>query len=136
MVAIHINVTSESMKTNLLPTLTQAGKWTPILLALMIILFVGGARNLYAEQPEYATNSPAVLLSQRDPVVKRLQIELRRLGYCTGAIDGFMGQDTQNAIELYGVDHGHRTAPVITRWLLTSLGISREKKEAELSESN
>ena len=120
------------MKTNWLTEVKEAATLSPILHGVANLPLPGGAGNLYAQQPEYGANSPAVVLSQRDPVVKQVQIALRRLGYYTGAIDGFMGQDTQNAIELYGVDRGHRTEPVITRWLLTSLGISPPGRPAQL----
>jgi hypothetical protein len=84
------------------------------------------ASNLYAQQ--YGINSPAVLLSVRPPVVKQVQIALRHRGYYAGAVDGFVGEKTQIAIQRFQLDHCQRIAPLITRQLLVSLGIEREGK--------
>jgi peptidoglycan hydrolase-like protein with peptidoglycan-binding domain len=84
------------------------------------------ASNLYAQQ--YSTNSSAVLLSVRPPVVKQVQIALRHRGYYAGAVDGFVGYETQIAIQRFQLDHCQRVAPLITRPLLVSLGIEREGK--------
>ena len=90
---------------------------------------VGSGGNLYALGPEYGTSSVPALLSQRDAVVKQVQLALRQRGYsCAHAIDGFMGLYTQEAIQRFEVDHCQRTAPLITRRLLISLGIERDGK--------
>jgi peptidoglycan hydrolase-like protein with peptidoglycan-binding domain len=100
-------------------------------LALTIFVFASllasdTAGNLYAQQ--YSLNSPAVLLSGRPPVIKQVQIALRQRGYYAGAVDGFMGQQTQTAIQRFQLDHCQRVAPLITRQLLVSLGIELEGK--------
>ena len=97
-----------------------------LLLAILFTLSIGG--NLYATGPEYGTSSVPVLLSQRDAVVKQVQRALRQRGYYAHAIDGFLGQDTGEAIQQFEVDHCLRTAPLVTRQLLIALGIDREGK--------
>ena len=56
---------------------------------------------------------------------RRVQLALRRLGYYTGAVDGFMGQKTQVAIAKFQVDHNLPVRPKITHSLLVSLGLER-----------
>jgi len=56
---------------------------------------------------------------------RRVQLTLRRLGYYTGAVDGFMGQKTQVAIAKFQVDHNLPVRPKITHSLLVSLGLER-----------
>ena len=97
-------------------------------LPLAILFTLGSGGNLYAVGPEYGTSSVPVLLSQRDAVVKQVQLALRQRGYYAHAIAGFMGLYTQEAIQRFQVDHCVRTAPVITRGLLISLGIERYGK--------
>jgi peptidoglycan hydrolase-like protein with peptidoglycan-binding domain len=77
---------------------------------------------------QYSINSEAVRLSLRDPVVVQVQLALRRRGYYNGEITGFMGDNTQRAIELFQVCHCCTAAPLITRWVLAALGIGSEGK--------
>ena len=59
-----------------------------------------------------------------DPaLVRRVQIALRDRGYYHGNLDGYLGQDTANAIELFQVNHCLRAKPVIDRPLLARLRI-------------
>ena len=78
--------------------------------------------------PEYGTSSAPALVSQRDAVVKQVQLALRQHGYYAHGIDGYMGMYTREAIQRFEVDHCQRTAPLITRRLLISLGIERYGK--------
>jgi len=114
------------MKTGLLLVASSALALRNLPLAILFTLGMGG--NLYAAGPEYGTSSVPVLLSQRDAVVKQVQLGLRQRGYYANAIAGFMGQDTREAIQRFEVDHCLRTAPLITRRLLISLGIERDDK--------
>ena len=77
---------------------------------------------------QYSINSEAVRLSLRDPIVVQVQLALRRRGYYKGEITGFMGDNTQRAIELFQVSRCCTTAPLITRWVLAALGIGSEGK--------
>jgi peptidoglycan hydrolase-like protein with peptidoglycan-binding domain len=77
---------------------------------------------------QYSINSEAVRLSLRDPIVVQVQLALRRRGYYKGEITGFMGDNTQRAIELFQVSHCCTAAPLITRWVLAALGIGSEGK--------
>jgi Putative peptidoglycan binding domain len=58
-------------------------------------------------------------------IVRRVQIALRDRGYYRGSADGYLGQETANAIELFQVDHCLRAKPVIDRPLLAWLRIAR-----------
>lgn len=58
---------------------------------------------------------------------RRVQIALRRLGYYTGGVDGFMGQETQVAIAKFQVDHNLPVRAKITHSLLVSLGLERHR---------
>ena len=116
------------MKTGLLSALMASPALALRNLPLAILLTLGSGGNLYAVGPEYGTSSAPVLLSQRDAVVKQVQLALRQRGYYAHGIDGFMGIYTQFAIQRFEVDHCQRTAPLITRRLLISLGIERDGK--------
>ena len=116
------------MKTGLLSVLIASSAPALRSLPLAILFTLGSGGNLYPAEPEYDTNSAAALLSQRDAVVKQVQLGLRQRGYYANGIDGFMGQNTREAIQRFEVDHCQRTAPLITRRLLISLGIERDGK--------
>jgi peptidoglycan hydrolase-like protein with peptidoglycan-binding domain len=57
--------------------------------------------------------------------LREVQIALRRLGYYSGAVDGFQGDMTGLAISRFQLDHEHPVRPVVDRWLLVNLGIIR-----------
>jgi peptidoglycan hydrolase-like protein with peptidoglycan-binding domain len=77
---------------------------------------------------QYRINSEAVRLSLRDPIVKQVQLALRQRGYYQGEISGFIGDETQRAIQLFQVCHCLAAAPLINRCLLSALGIGSEGK--------
>jgi peptidoglycan hydrolase-like protein with peptidoglycan-binding domain len=116
------------MKTGLLSALIASLALPLVNLPLAILFTFGSVGNLYAVGPEYGTSSAPVLLSQRDAVVKQVQLALRQRGYYANGIDGYLGQYTREAIQRFEVDHCLRTAPLITRRLLVSLGIERDGK--------
>ena len=57
--------------------------------------------------------------------LRQVQIALRKWGYYTGAVDGFMGYRTDLAISRFQLDHCHPVRPVVDQWLLANLGIIR-----------
>jgi peptidoglycan hydrolase-like protein with peptidoglycan-binding domain len=59
-----------------------------------------------------------------DATIRKVQIALRKQGYYTGIVDGFLGQNTAFAIQSYQVDHGQIARPFIDRQLLVSLGLA------------
>src|SRR6516164_3167681 len=59
--------------------------------------------------------------------LRQVQIALRRLGYYSGAADGFLGYRTDRAISKFQLDHEHPVRPVVDRWLLVNLGIVRPR---------
>jgi hypothetical protein len=119
---------STRMKTGLLSALIASPALALRSLPLAILFTLGSGGNLYALGPEYGTSSAPALLSQRDAVVKQVQLALWQRGYYAYAIDGFMGPYTREAIQRFEVDHCLRTAPLITRRLLIALGIERDGK--------
>ncbi len=81
-------------------------------------------------------HSEATHLSLNDPVVARVQLALRRRGYYTGPINGFLGQNTQNAIQTFEVRHCDVAAPLVTRCLLVELGIGSDGKSVVRTEGS
>jgi len=79
---------------------------------------------------QYSVNSEAVRLSLSVPIVEQVQLALRRRGYYTGSVNGFLGQNTQIAIQKFQVCHCCAVAPLVTRWVLVALGIGSEGKSA------
>jgi peptidoglycan hydrolase-like protein with peptidoglycan-binding domain len=79
---------------------------------------------------EYSVYSEPIRLSLSTPIVEQVQLALRLRGYYRGEISGFMGDNTQRAIQRFYVDNCHRAAPLVTRWLLVRLGIGSEGKSA------
>jgi peptidoglycan hydrolase-like protein with peptidoglycan-binding domain len=89
----------------------------------------------YQRGAEYGVYSEPIRLSLRTPLVEQVQLALRQRGYYSGEIDGFMGENTQIAIQAFYVDNCYRVAPLITGWLLVRLGISSDGKSALSSRS-
>jgi peptidoglycan hydrolase-like protein with peptidoglycan-binding domain len=119
-------------------TKAKAASGNVLVLVLLVILawaslpMAGIARDqeppYIRRGPEFGFNSEPVRLSLSVPIVEQVQRALRHAGYYHGDIDGFMGENTQIAIQIFYVDHCYRAAPVITRWLLAQLGIGSEGK--------
>ena len=114
-------------------TKARAGN-IPVLIALALASFpVAGIavdRHIQHDQrgAEFGVYSEPIRLSLSTPIVEQVQLALRQRGYYRGEIDGFMGDNTQIAIQTFEVDNCHRVAPLITRWLLARLGIGSEGK--------
>ena len=79
---------------------------------------------------QYRSNSEAVRISLSDPIVTQVQLALRHRGYYAGPINGFLGQNTQIAIQKFEVCHRCVVAPLVTRWVLVALGIGSDGKSA------
>lgn len=58
-------------------------------------------------------------------IVKKVQIALRSRGYYHGLVDGYLGEDTGIAIQMFQIDHSIRVIPLLPPSLLISLGIAR-----------
>jgi peptidoglycan hydrolase-like protein with peptidoglycan-binding domain len=80
---------------------------------------------------QYRINSEAIRLSLSDPIVAQVQLALRRRGYYAGPINGFLGQNTQIAIQKFQISQCCAVAPLINRWVLVGLRIGSEGKSAE-----
>jgi peptidoglycan hydrolase-like protein with peptidoglycan-binding domain len=103
-----------------------------IVLALASFPVVGKTRGQDASfnrhGPAFGFNSEPIRLSVSVPTVEQVQLALRHRGYYKGEIDGFLGESTQIAIQMFYVDQCYPAAPVVTRWLLARLGIGSEGK--------
>jgi hypothetical protein len=58
-------------------------------------------------------------------IVRKVQIALRDRGYYHALEDGYLGQATGIAIQMYQIDHHIRVIPLLDPSLLISLGIAR-----------
>jgi peptidoglycan hydrolase-like protein with peptidoglycan-binding domain len=58
--------------------------------------------------------------------VRKVQIALRNRRYYAGIVDGYLGQNTGIAIQMFQIDHSQRVTPMIDRPLLVSLGIASD----------
>jgi peptidoglycan hydrolase-like protein with peptidoglycan-binding domain len=105
---------------------------TSLALASFPVASVASDRHIQYNRrgAEFGVYSEPIRLSLSTPIVEQVQRALRQRGYYRGEIDGFMGDNTQIAIQMFYVDNCHRVAPVITRWLLARLGIGSEGKSA------
>jgi peptidoglycan hydrolase-like protein with peptidoglycan-binding domain len=109
----------------------SAGRPAAVLTALASILVLGnvsGASGAPRPNASYfgargTTEAEAVSLSLDARVVRQVQAALRQRGYYAGALTGFMGQETQIAVQRFQIDHGARVWPLIDRRLLVGLGI-------------
>lgn len=68
---------------------------------------------------------PAAAYNFNRVIVRKVQIALRDRGYYHGLEDGFLGEATGDAIQLYQIDHRIRVIPLLDPSLLISLGIAR-----------
>jgi peptidoglycan hydrolase-like protein with peptidoglycan-binding domain len=130
------------MKTKLLSELLQHPALALIVLVLASVPVPGravdqsvGSRSRATDLDcqhgaQYSVNSEAVRLSLSVPIVEQVQLALRRRGYYTGPINGFLGENTQIAIQKFQVCHCCVVAPLVTRWVLVALGIGSEGKSA------
>ncbi len=82
----------------------------------------------YQRGAEYNVYSEPVRLSLSTHIVEQVQLALRQRGYYRGEIDGFMGDNTQIAIQMFYLDNCYRVAPLVTSWLLVRLGIGWDGK--------
>jgi peptidoglycan hydrolase-like protein with peptidoglycan-binding domain len=90
----------------------------PWLIALPVFLAACSETELpYQTRLSYPSSTDST-------IVRRVQIALQDRGYYRGLLDGFLGQDTANAIEMFQVDHCMRAIPVVDRPLLVSLGLA------------
>jgi Putative peptidoglycan binding domain len=75
-------------------------------------------------------SEPPLLPSARynaDPsAVRAVQIALRNRHYYKGATDGFLGEETGIAIQLFQMDHCLRVKPLVDRSLLIALDIANK----------
>jgi peptidoglycan hydrolase-like protein with peptidoglycan-binding domain len=90
----------------------------------MILIGVALSFGACSDEP-VAPAKPITIYPANDAIVRKVQIALRKQGYYTGVIDGFLGQNTAFGIQRYQVDHNQIARPFIDRALLVSLGIAK-----------
>jgi peptidoglycan hydrolase-like protein with peptidoglycan-binding domain len=59
--------------------------------------------------------------------IRAVQQALRDRGYYHGVLDGHIGPDTANAIQLFQVNHDLKVRPLVSRELLLWLGFTRRR---------
>jgi hypothetical protein len=59
-------------------------------------------------------------------IVRKVQIALRNRGYYHDLVDGYLGEATGIAIQMFQIDHSIRVVPLLDPSLLVALGIARE----------
>ena len=57
-------------------------------------------------------------------IVRKVQNALRDRGYYRGLEDGYLGEDTGIAIQMYQIDHHTQVIPILGPSLLMSLGVT------------
>ena len=88
------------------------------------LICVIGALSLAAcanEQPEPPLLPGNVMWSADPRTVRAVQAALQNRHYYRGAINGYFGQATGDAIQRFQIDQGLRVKPVIDRSLLNAL---------------
>lgn len=94
----------------------------PFFRAILLSLTV--AVSLSAARADPIPIQESTTYSYNPTIVRKVQIALRNRGYSAGALDGYLGQATGNAIEKFQVDHHRKAVPLVDRTLLVSLGIA------------
>ena len=90
-----------------------------------ILLSIGAAVSLAAcgSQVALPLHPQVMYYMPGASTVKKVQIALRDRGYYASSVDGFLGYNTDIAIQRFQVDTCQRAKPIIDRSLLVSLGI-------------
>jgi hypothetical protein len=92
---------------------------------LRLLFLLGIAVSLGSCSEEQVVPLKSVTVYTANPaIVRKVQLALRTRGYYTGAVDGFLGQNTALAIQRFQIDHDQMERPFIDRSLLVSLGIA------------
>jgi Putative peptidoglycan binding domain len=77
--------------------------------------------NGYYDDPGYGTSDQY----ENNETVSAVQSQLAKLGYYRGAIDGTLGDETEDAIARYEEDHDLSVTGTVTAAALQSLGLAR-----------
>ena len=77
--------------------------------------------NGYYDDPGYGTSDQY----ENNATVSAVQSQLAKLGYYRGAIDGTLGDETEEAIARYEEDHDLSVTGTVTAAALQSLGLAR-----------
>jgi hypothetical protein len=77
--------------------------------------------NGYYDDPGYGTSDQY----ENNETVSAVQSQLAKLGYYRGAVDGTLGDETEDAIARYEEDHDLSVTGTITAAALQSLGLAR-----------
>jgi hypothetical protein len=95
------------------------------------LLLIWAPANSLSEEAAAVTHTRAVNPDRPgydEALITRLQRALRHRGYYGGRINGFLDQQTQEAIARFEVDDGVAVRAVLDRSLLVSLGLIRRHK--------
>jgi hypothetical protein len=89
-----------------------------------------GDPNDYSGDYDYYDDDPGYAASDQyanNPTVSTVQSQLARRGYYSGAIDGILGDETEDAIARYQEDNDLSVAGTLTAATLQSLGITQRE---------
>ena len=90
-----------------------------------LMFLIGVSVSLGACSNEQVPPRSGAIYAPDPAIVRKVQIALRDRGCYHGLEDGFLGEATGNAIQLYQIDHSIRVIPLLDPSLLISLGIAR-----------
>jgi hypothetical protein len=91
------------------------------------LLLIGAAISLAVSTEGHVPLTEHSIAYHDNPViVRKVQIALRNRGYYHENADGYLGEATGIAIQMYQIDHCIRVIPLLDPSLLISLGIARE----------
>jgi hypothetical protein len=90
------------------------------------LLLIGAAISLAVSTEGQAPATEDSIAYHDNPViVRKVQIALRNRGYYHRLVDGYLGEDTGIAIQMFQIDHSIRVIPLLDPSLLIALGIAR-----------
>jgi hypothetical protein len=91
------------------------------------LLLIGAAISLaVSTEGQVPPTERSVAYHDNPVIVRKVQIALRNRGYYHRLVDGYLGEDTGIAIQMFQIDHCIRVIPLLDPSLLIALGIARE----------
>jgi peptidoglycan hydrolase-like protein with peptidoglycan-binding domain len=90
------------------------------------LLLIGVAISLAVCTEGLVPAGESVAYHANPAIVRKVQITLRNRGYYHGLVDGYLGEATGIAIQLFQIDHCIRAIPLLDPSLLVALGIAGE----------
>ncbi len=90
------------------------------------LLLIGAAISLaVSTEGQVPATEHSIVYHDNPVLVRKVQIALRNRGYYHRLVDGYLGEDTGIAIQMFQIDHCIRVIPLLDPSLLIALGIAR-----------